>query len=544
MKAELATVLVDSVLARSPVLARLLCYLVETTINGQGRTLKSYSVAVDGLGRSPDFDSQADSYARVQVARLRKLLDSYYADAGAKQGQRLLIDSGSYEVRLVPHVLPSQPQPDASRARFALPGGAFARRLMVAGIVASLVVAVVLVRHWQAESKAATERWRASDFPFVDVTVNDETEEKSLTDLAHRMRQSILMNLDNYEGIRVAYAPGKVGNYSINVILHKSGDLYFENVIVIDRKTNRLISSDQDKVTFDDTDNELSSDKFISKSVFYIVHPTGVIHSSERKRNYRVDTPYGCWLRFTAQLQNSYSVGDRALAQCAQDWHSAAPNHPLGAALYGWTLIDESISQVSETGRRQTIQDAVSALESAEALNPNSPFLQIALVRAYSFAGDNASMHVAAARALKLNPDSLDIQGLSGMMLTLWNDPQGEVLLNKAIAEHFNPPPWYFIGTYVSAMMRQDTAGAGRSLDQLKGLHHSQAIRPILAAAFEAHSGQMDQARVSWDQAVTMQPILKIKPNMLFERLPVAPEVRMRLQQWLAPVLASRPLEK
>ena len=106
MEAELASVLADATFVRSPVLARLLDYLVRMTLRGDGHTLKSYSVAIEGLGRSPDLDPQVDTYARVQVARLRKALDGFYASAGASRRQRLTIDSGAYTVRLVPQ----QPQ--------------------------------------------------------------------------------------------------------------------------------------------------------------------------------------------------------------------------------------------------------------------------------------------------------------------------------------------------------------------------------------------------------------------------------------------------
>lgn len=88
--------------AKAPTLMRLLAFLVEQTLAGKGEELKSYSVAVDGLGRDPDFDSQADSYPRVQVVRLRKMLESFYARHEPVEHSCIFLKSGSYRVRLAP----------------------------------------------------------------------------------------------------------------------------------------------------------------------------------------------------------------------------------------------------------------------------------------------------------------------------------------------------------------------------------------------------------------------------------------------------------
>ena len=78
--------------------------------------------------------------------------------------------------------------------------------------------------------------------------------------------------------------------------------------------------------------------------------------------------------------------------------------------------------------------------------------------------------------------------------------------------------------------------GAGRALDRLGEIQHSLAIRYILTAAYEAHSGHLARAQAAWQQALTIQPTLKSLPGIVFARLSIAPEVRKRLLDWLAPV--------
>ena len=76
---ELARLLDSPLFVRSPVLTRLLQYLVDHRLQGNRTAPKAYAIATEALGRSADFDPAVDSYPRVMVGRLRNLLDRYYA---------------------------------------------------------------------------------------------------------------------------------------------------------------------------------------------------------------------------------------------------------------------------------------------------------------------------------------------------------------------------------------------------------------------------------------------------------------------------------
>ena len=117
LRAELAAVLASADFMRAPTMNRLLAYLVTETAEGRADQLKAYSVAIDGLGRAPDYDARADSYPRVQVGRLRRMLDTYYASAPTITGYRLAIPSGRYRVTLVSDIEPlAEPEAETSPA--------------------------------------------------------------------------------------------------------------------------------------------------------------------------------------------------------------------------------------------------------------------------------------------------------------------------------------------------------------------------------------------------------------------------------------------
>lgn len=98
-RSELEVVLHSHEFLHSPVLSKLLVYLTEQTLAGNVR-LKAYEIAVSGLKRSADFDPATDSYPRVQVARLRHALETFYARHPDKPDLCLFIPSGQYGIRV------------------------------------------------------------------------------------------------------------------------------------------------------------------------------------------------------------------------------------------------------------------------------------------------------------------------------------------------------------------------------------------------------------------------------------------------------------
>ncbi len=116
LRAETRSLLQSPDFVRSPVMSQLLSYLVEEAIANPGHPPKAYQVAVDGLGRSEDFDVQADSYPRVQVGRLRKMLAAHYAAHGG--AHQLHIPIGHYAVEIAV----DEDEPDDKLIGIAVPG--------------------------------------------------------------------------------------------------------------------------------------------------------------------------------------------------------------------------------------------------------------------------------------------------------------------------------------------------------------------------------------------------------------------------------------
>jgi len=101
-RAELEWLLDSGILGRSVNLIKVLRYICEETAAGRADHIKEYSIAVEGLGRKPDFDPQSDTIVRVTVHTLRKRLQEIYETGeGASHPVRVLIPPGGYSVQFL-----------------------------------------------------------------------------------------------------------------------------------------------------------------------------------------------------------------------------------------------------------------------------------------------------------------------------------------------------------------------------------------------------------------------------------------------------------
>lgn len=101
-RAELEALLASGIFARAPRLAQILSYVCEKYFQGQIDQIKEYNIAVEALGRPPDFNQKEDAIVRVEAHRLRKRLQQYYDQEGADHRIQIHIPSGQYAPAFVP----------------------------------------------------------------------------------------------------------------------------------------------------------------------------------------------------------------------------------------------------------------------------------------------------------------------------------------------------------------------------------------------------------------------------------------------------------
>ena len=95
-RAEVELLLSSKKFAKTNNIGRFLGFVCEKYFEGSTSEIKEYSIAVEALGRPPDFDPQVDCIVRVTAHNLRKQLELYYATEGASHPVYVCLPAGHY----------------------------------------------------------------------------------------------------------------------------------------------------------------------------------------------------------------------------------------------------------------------------------------------------------------------------------------------------------------------------------------------------------------------------------------------------------------
>jgi len=543
MFAELDALLEDPAFVRSPALVRMLKYLVEASAAGRGASLKSYTVAVEGLGRSPDFDSQVNTYSRVLASRLRKSLLAYYQGPGKLRPYRLEIPQGSYEVQLVSNTGTetgtSGPVPARAVAAPRWLGGRVpaARPGHLLLVVAAILAVGLAVAYWVVSAQAEARRWQTPNFPYVAVAIPlgaTPAERERNAEIERTFARAITQ----YESVRLANRSAPGVNYVVELTPQATGTKSEVLVELVDLGRNRSLYSG--RIALSDSARPGEADLLaIERTIFGLFGYAGTVTALETRTSFSADTPFECWLRFTNSVVVDGSSPDAKLKSCADDWYEQSPRHPLAAALYGWSLVSSTIGSPEGPRRDAKLREAVSVLETARSIDPGSRHAALALARAYAFSGQVDALREVAHDLASRPERNPDVRNAIGTMLVLQNDPSGEREIDTAIAFHPDPPPRYYIGKFIAAMMREDIVAAGKAIEKIEAGDQSSIWSDFLQTAYLARTGQVEAAKRVWARASSEHPLLGLFPERYLNASPTAEPVRRRMRKWLEPVLGS-----
>jgi len=133
INAELQRVVKSSQFKSSPRITELLEHIIQAHIKGKSNNLTGITIAQDLFGMDESFDPSKNPVVRVNVARLRHMLDKYYQAAGQSNPLKISIPKGSY--------VPLIEQPSATEQ----PPSHHSQRFRWALVLSSLVAATVLL---------------------------------------------------------------------------------------------------------------------------------------------------------------------------------------------------------------------------------------------------------------------------------------------------------------------------------------------------------------------------------------------------------------
>lgn len=112
--AELQCLLESRTFAKAFRQRELLNWIVRRWLEGRTDELDCNAIAVAVFRRDGSFDSGIDPIVRVEASRLRRQLQKYYSDEGAKRALRIDLPNGSYIPRAFRQPLQRKPTANAS----------------------------------------------------------------------------------------------------------------------------------------------------------------------------------------------------------------------------------------------------------------------------------------------------------------------------------------------------------------------------------------------------------------------------------------------
>lgn len=544
LQSELSLVIQASEFVRSPVLRKLLEYLVAQTIAGNGGRLKAYQIAVEGLGRDDNFDPQSDSYPRVQVGRLRKMLDAHYAalpDAQARGRRRIVIPVGQYEVLLQP-IAPQQPDVavsghatapadpgtvDAAAAAPVLPtpvppesapplpapaasAPATVDRAWVLWVFrALLLLALVFIIWLLARPDDAGGDSSLRDIHSQIAHVNITTTPKSGNDDLNTAAQIAEMHLQRFEMVVVSMDDGSTRPPILDTTRQyqlmlrgavrdaRSGLIGPMYLTLRHSATGATLWSSELRraPNGDHPDVEQS----IADGISRIARSGGLIAQHQRRLiGTDMSAGYPCLIQYDAFRNNRDPAQRAPLKACLTQSLKRFPNEPLVLQALSYLALS-----VPEPGQRRPLSPSAEGREFAtEALQHDggSALAQIAVARS-SLARGNCSRAIAfARRAVESNPLEPDTLGVAGSFLMSCGDFAGaEPVLESAMAMSTEPDGFQTASLIITRLIN----GKQQEALDLAMTSESQAMfdQPnfLLAKALAlAANGRNAPARQTW----------------------------------------------
>lgn len=96
IRAELGCIIGSSDFRASERNRRVLQYLVECALQGRGEDVSAYHIATRIYGRPKNFNACSDPIVRIEMAHLRRDLETYYLKGGRANALRISIPKGGY----------------------------------------------------------------------------------------------------------------------------------------------------------------------------------------------------------------------------------------------------------------------------------------------------------------------------------------------------------------------------------------------------------------------------------------------------------------
>ncbi len=527
---EFQRLLASPLFTRSPVLSRLLQFLVEHRMRGGRSAPKAYAIATEALGRNADFDPAVDSYPRVMVGRLRTLLDRYYAET--PWVHRLRVPQGSYEI-VVQHRTspPARSAPDGAEevdpkfmgsavagdmTSLRQPGAPERRaRYGLWTALAALAVLFVAGGWWLASEWDRLFDKAPVDIPLLEISAPLSGDTPPSRALARGLEGRLRDGLRRFDlvDLRSARAPANTpaadrADYRLDVsIVRQLEGQVAEVTLVLNRVADqRTIWSQQ----FHVEGNDMPGFEAVDTAIAQIAGDYGVIVRDQVQRQPDNFAPgFACLAQFNRMRQMRTGTNARQIEACLRATLDRSPHDPVALNALSLLRFGDWQPLRGTPAGAAAFAEARALAERAYENGAGTSAGQFAMARANVYAGNCAGGVAMGDTAARLNPYDADLAGFLGLFKLACHQPEeGTALLQRSLDLDASYPG---VPAVTLAFLRSEGGDQDAAMGILDQVPSSSAREPqflMVRAIVLARQGKLPAARALWRDllAYTKQP--------------------------------------
>jgi TolB-like protein len=563
----------------SPQLIAFLRYVVEATLRGQADRIKGYTIATEALGRTVDFDPQADPIVRVEATRLRRALSRYHASVTAADGVQIDLPLGSYVPvfrRGVANVVLPLPPPASLPStprrlgRFALPRASGRRAaaglalvLLGAGSYAGLDFwfdftpnTLPIVAAGAAQSSVAPESPRTLIvFPTVFVGTFQATGDANAQVAADSLRAKLRDALARFDELnvmseappeddrtRAAANAAMASQYILTASVETGNAGLSVTVRLTDIADRRIVFARTFERTRYGGDTGPGEETIVREVAAALAQPYGIIQARERTR--QVDSPagnphYRCLLDAYDYWRSFDPALHAQVRDCLERATEADPSFAPGFSMLTEIVLQEHRRSLNlRPGDAPPLDRALRAARRACEIRPGSAQVHQALMDAYFSRGEYVLALEAGERAATLNPYSPNILALYGArLISLGEQEKGARLIKEAAALIVVRPPWMDFYLFLTAYLADDRPAAASYSAQITTEKFLLGL--VAQAIVAAQRGNPDTARQLIGRLGAFYPAFAEDPRRELKKIFPSDVITGRLVHDLAQVRAG-----
>ncbi len=425
---QVGRILANPGFKNSTILSRFLQYVVEESLEGREQHIKEYTIGIHVLSRSADFNPQANGIVRIHAGRLRRAIDEYYHGPGRQDFLRIEIPKGNYVPKFTMQD-PSSVKTGVNVIRTKL----YEKRPVVA-VIPFRNISRNTDREFLAEGlgeQLSSELTRFHELAVVSYFSSRQISSESLD-----FKESAKLLGASYIITGSIQSEGADLHINIQIIEGEKGQVLWAKLFEKNYSTSGLF----------EIQNEIVKSILTAIGGYYGIIFTDILKSSGSVPVQEMGTYTAIFLYY--HFQKDWTAAElKKTIHALESAVKADPDYALAWAMLGDLYATDKAMQLNHV--ENAINLALQCAHRSIQIDPGCQHGYASLAWIYLFQHNREDCVEAAEKCIALNPNSTDMTGAMGFVLSCAGDfDRGFELLNDS---HQHNPfcPWWFNLGYV-----------------------------------------------------------------------------------------------